>query len=166
MVCLHIFRKLKARMQSERRQRRTQCSRKSTQRYFFCCSDLTQHAVYCTRHNHVENENWLAHNYFSKTFPVSPSSPIIKSTITSHLAETSTLEPCAQSVRAKPAFRADPNQVAQNQAQKYAHPTAQTHPDGLRCSTRDVTAFNSCILAKFYTHSPSVPRDTEQHTHT
>jgi len=24
---------------------------------FFCCWDLTQHAVYCTRHNQIENEN-------------------------------------------------------------------------------------------------------------
>ena len=31
MVCLHIFRKLK--VQSERRQRRTKCSRESTERY-------------------------------------------------------------------------------------------------------------------------------------
>ena len=89
---------------------------------WFCFWDLTQHAVYCTRHNICTKKNWLANEYLSKTFAVSPSSPIIKST----LAGSSTLEPCAQGLQDQPPFRADPKQVAQNQAQKFAQLAAQT----------------------------------------
>jgi hypothetical protein len=35
-----------------------------------------------------------------------------------------------------------------------------------RCSTRAATSFHPCIVARFYTHSPPVPPDTERHTYT